>query len=110
MGLRSLLIAGLLLLPLAARAQPAAPDATAKAPTTTPAPVPSIPPGTPQTGAPSVPPEVVAPAAPPGGATSDSGPSNATPFSGPPTTLAPGTERQSPDTTRGSNPAAPMSR
>ncbi|MBV9655832.1 MAG: hypothetical protein JOZ42_14855 [Acetobacteraceae bacterium] len=110
MGPRLLLAASLVVLPVAVEAQPAAPDATAKAPITTPAPVPSIPPGTPQTGAASVPPEVVAPAAPPGGAASDTGPSNATPFSGAPTTLTPGTERASPDTSRGAGPGSPLSR
>ena len=103
----TLLLAGLLVVATGARAQPVAPDATAKAPTTTPAPVPSIPPGTPQTGAPAVPPEIVSPAAKPGGAAVDSGPSNSSPFSGAPTTLVPGNERQSPDTTTGSSQAAP---
>ena len=67
-----------------------APDATAKAPVTTPAPVPSVPPGTPQTGAPTVPPEIVSPAARPGGAATDAGPPNSSPFSGAPTALVPG--------------------
>ncbi len=100
-------LVGLLALPALAQAQSVTPDATAKAPVTTPAPVPSIPPGTPQTGAPSVPAEIVAPAAPPGGAATDSGPANSSPFSGAPTTLVPGAGRQSPDAPANSGSAAP---
>jgi hypothetical protein len=105
--LRLALIAGLLCVAAAAEAQPVAPDATAKAPVTTPAPVPSVPPGTPQTGAPTIPPEIVSPAARPGGAATDAGPPNSSPFSGAPTALVPGEARQSPDAPAGSGSATP---
>ncbi len=101
----SVALAGMLTLAVPVRAQSVAPDATAKAPVTSPAPVPAIPPPTPQTGASSVPPEIVSPAARPGGAATASGPPNATPFSGAP--LVPGTGRQSPGAPPTSGSAAP---
>lgn len=93
-----------------ALAQPAAMDATAKAPVTSPAPVPSVPPASAQTDGPAAPAEIMAPGGHPGAGAVDAGPSNATPFSGAPPVLPGGTGRQSPDSTGSVGPAVPLSR
>ena len=103
--MRSLFLIAALALPCMALAQanaPAPPVSNAAGPATTPAPVPSVPPATPQTGGISIPPEQIAPADRAGGRALDAGPPNSAPFSGAPAGMPPGTERGTSD--RGSAP------
>ena len=92
--MRPILLAAVLALPVLAHAQTNTPPGGGSA--FTPAPVPSLPPGTPQTGQTTVPPERIAP---PGTGTADSTDTsspNTSPLSGPPSSLNPGTNQRSP--------------